>query len=190
MPNTRKKYHGTKYHGTKYHGTKYHGTKHKMQTQRKSRASGATAEQIKQNRRRNKMIRNIRMGRIYRGGGGGNFVSQFIGKPWTPPDSLGGSNYFALSPKGVGTGVVPKFDDGQPLGSARYPTQLGPQLAKLGQAGGSRKRSRKNVRGGGFVGDFYDNAKYSLGKLTSRMEGINPPPNPNPYVQPISKNMV
>ena len=178
MPNTRKKYHGTKYHGTKY----------KTQKQKKSRASGATAEQIKQNRRRNKMIRNIRMGKIYRGVGGGNFVSQFIGKPWTP-DSLG-SNYFALSPKGVGTGVVPKFDDGQPLGSARYPTQLGPQLAKLGQAGGSRKKSRKNVRGGGFVGDFYDNAKYSLGKLTSRMEGINPPPNPNPYVQPISKNMV
>ena len=163
----------------------------KRKTQRKSRASGATMEQIKHNRRRNKMIRNIRMGKIYRGGGqtgGRNFVSQFIGKPWTP-DSLG--NYFALSPKGVGTGVVPTFDDKQPLGSARYPTQLGPQLAKLGQSGGSRKRSRKNVRGGGgFVGDFYDNAKYSLGKLTSRMEGINPPPNPNPYVQPISKNMV
>ena len=169
---------------------KNYSKKRKTQTQRKSRASGATMEQIKQNRRRNKMIRNIRMGRIYRGSGqtgGGNFVSQFIGKPWTP-DSLG--NYFALSPKGVGTGVVPKFDDGRPLGSARYPTQLGPQLAKLGQAGGSRKRSRKNVRGGGFVGDFYDNAKYSLYKLTSRMEGINPPPNPNPYVQPISKNMV
>ena len=169
---------------------KNYSKKRKTQTQRKSRASGATMEQIKQNRRRNKMIRNIRMGRIYRGSGqtgGGNFVSQFIGKPWTP-DSLG--NYFALSPKGVGTGVVPKFDDGRPLGSARYPTQLGPQLSKLGQAGGSRKRSRKDVRGGGFVGDFYDNAKYSLGKLTSRMEGINPPPNPNPYVQPISKNMV
>jgi len=170
---------------------KNYSKKRKTQTQRKSRASGATMEQIKQNRRRNKMIRNIRMGRIYRGSGqtgGGNFVSQFIGKPWTS-DSLG--NYFALSPKGVGTGVVPKFDDGQPLGSARYPTQLGPQLAKqLGQAGGSRKRSRKNVRGGGVVGDFYDNAKYSLSKLTSRMEGINPPPNPNPYVQPISKNMV
>jgi hypothetical protein len=172
---------------------KYYSKKRKTQTQRKSRASGATMEQIKQNRRRNKMIRNIRMGKIYRGSGqtgGGKFVSQFIGKPWTP-DSLG-SNYFALSPKGVGTGVVPTFDDKQPLGSARYPTQLGPQLAKLGQAGGggSKKRSMKNVRGGGFVGDFYDNAKYSLGKLTSRMEGINPPPNPNPYVQPISKNMV
>ena len=169
---------------------KNYSKKRKTQTQRKSRASGATMEQIKQNRRRNKMIRNIRMGKIYRGSGqtgGGNFVSQFIGKPWTS-DSLG--NYFALSPKGVGTGVVPKFDDGQPLGSARYPTQLGPQLSKLGQAGGSRKRSRKDVRGGGFVNDFYDNAKYSLGKLTSRMEGINPPPNPNPYVQPISKNMV
>ena len=170
---------------------KYHGKKRKTQTQRKSRASGATMEQIKQNKRRNKMIRNIRMGKIYRGSGqtgGGNFVSQFIGKPWTP-DSLG-SNYFTLSPKGVGTGVVPKFDGGQPLGSARYPTQLGPQLSKLGQAGGSRKRSRKDVRGGGFVGDFYDNAKYSWNHLNTKLAGENPPPNPNPYVQPISKNMV
>ena len=171
---------------------KYYSKNRKTQTQRKSRVSRITMEQMKQNRRRNKMIRNMRMGKIYRGGGGGNFVSQFIGKPWTP-DILD-SNYFALSPKGVGTGVVPKFDDGQPLGSARYPTQLGAQLAKLGQsggqAGGSRKRSRKNVRGGGFVGSFYDNAKYSLDELISKIEGRNPPPNPNPYVQPISKNMV
>lgn len=103
---------------------KYHGKKYK--TQRKSRATGATGatmEQIKQNRRRNKMVRNIRMGRVRQSGGGS------IGR-----------NYFALSPKGVGTGLVPKFDDGRPLGNARYPTQLGPQLAKLGQAGGRRSR--------------------------------------------------
>ena len=171
MPNTRKK---------------YHGKKHK--TQRKSRARGATMEQVKQNRMRNKMVRNIRMGRVRQGGGqmigGGGFVSQFIGKPWTP-DSLG-SNYFALSPKGVGTGVVPRFDDGRPLGSARYPTQLGPQLAKLGQAGGSSsgsiRRSRKNVRGGGIIDDI----SYSLNNLNAKMDGATRPPNPNPYVQPIS----
>ena len=126
---------------------KYHGKKHK--THRKSRGGvrGATMEQIKQNRMRNKMVRNIRMGRVRQGGGGGGFISQFIGKPWST-DSLG-SNYFALSPKGVGTGHVPKFDDGRPLGSARFPTQLGPQLPKLGQLGGSR--SRKNIRGGGLL---------------------------------------
>ena len=144
MSNTRKKYHGRK-----------------NKTHKKSKVTKATIEQIKQNRRRNKMIRNIRMGRIHRGGygystvsqtggggggsGGGStsgFVSQFIGKPWTS-DSLG-SNYFSLSPKGVGTGVVPTFDDGQPVTSARYPTQLGPQVAKLGQTGGgSRKKSKK-----------------------------------------------
>ena len=192
MPHTRKKHHGKKY-----------------KTQRKSRIKTATIEQIKQNRMRNKMIRNIRMGRIHRGGGGvgystvsqtgggggggsNGFISQFIGKPWTT-DSIG-RNYFALSPKGVGTGVVPKFDDGQPLGNARYPTQLGPQVAKLGQLGGSTiKRSRKNVRGGGVIsdlGNLVDNAKYSLNNLNAKLAGETSPPNPNPYIQPISKNML
>lgn len=198
MPNTRKKYHNKKY-----------------KTQRKSRARTtaragsmvATIEQIKQNRMRNKMIRNIRMGRIHRGGygypsisqsggggGGGSsgFISQFIGKPWTP-DSLG-SNYFALSPKGVGTGLVPKFNDGQPLGNARYPTQLGPQLPKgqVGGSGRSRKRSRE-VRGGGIIsdlGNMVDNVKYSWNSLNSKIAGENPPPNPNPYNQPISKSIL
>ena len=173
---------------------KYHGKKHKTQKKSKSKtgsrgARGATMEQIKQNRMRNKMVRNIRMGRVRQGGGGqmvggGGFVSQFIGKPWTP-DSLG-SNYFALSPKGVGTGNVPRFDDGRSLGNARYPTQLGPQLAKLGQAGGSSsdsiRRSRKNVRGGGIIDDI----TYSLNNLNAKMDGATRPPNPNPYVQPIS----
>lgn len=170
---------------------KHNGKKHK--TQRKSRVKTASIEQIKQNRKRNKMIRNIRMGRIYRGRtqtGGGGFVSQFIGKPWTP-DSLG-SNYFSLSPKGVGTGVVPKFDDGQPLGNARYPTQLGPQVAKGGQQAGG-KRSRKSVKGGGIIsdlGNMMDNVTYSWNNLNSKLAGENSPPNPNPYNQPISKNMI
>lgn len=166
MPNTRKK---------------YHDKKHK--TQRKTRATAAraaTMEQMKQNRRRNKMVRNIRMGRVRQSGGGGwGFISQFIGKPWTP-DSIG-RNYFALSPKGVGTGVVPKFDDGRPLGNARYPTQLGPQLAKLGQAGG--RISRKNIRGGGVL----DGATYLVNNLNAKLGGTSPPTNPDPHVQPISK---
>lgn len=164
MPNTRKK---------------YHDKKHK--TQRKSRATAATAtmEQIKQNRKRNKMVRNIRMGRVRQSGGGGGFISQFIGKPWTP-DSIG-RNYFALSPKGVGTGLVPKFDDGRSLGNARYPTQLGPQLAKLGQAGG--RRSRKNIKGGGVL----DGATYLVNNLNAKLQGLPLPANPYPHVQPISK---
>lgn len=161
---------------------KYHGKKHKTQ---KSRGMGATMEQIKQNRIRNKMIRNIRMGRIRQGGGdqmnGGGFISQFIGKPWTP-DSIG-RNFFALSPKGVGTGVVPKFDDGRPLGSARYPTQLGPQLAKLGQAGG-RRRSRKNIRGGGIL----DGATYLVNNFNAKLEGTSRPPNPDPRVQFLKRS--
>ena len=177
MPNTRKKRHNKKY-----------------KTQRKQRArSGSmaeTIEQIKKNRVRNKMIRNIRMGRIHRGGGGG-FVSQFIGKPWTP-DSLG-SNYFALSPKGVGTGVVPTFDDGRPLGNARYPTQLGPQLAKGGGKSRKNRKHSRGVRGGGIVsdlGNMVDNVKYSWNNLNSKLAGENPPPNPNPYNQPISKSIL
>ena len=168
MPNTRKK---------------YHGKKHK--TQRKSRTTGATMEQIKQNRRRNKMVRNIRMGRVRQSGGGfmsmSQSMSQFIGKPWTT-DSIG-RNYFALSPKGVGTGLVPKFDDGRPLGNARYPTQLGPQLAKLGQAGG-RRRSMKNIRGGGVL----DGATYLVNNLNAKLDGTSRPTNPDPQFQPISKS--
>jgi hypothetical protein len=165
MPNTRRK--------------KYHGRNHK--TQRKARATAATMEQIKQNRMRNKMVRNIRMGRVHQGGQmtGGGFISQFIGKPWTP-DSLG-SNYFALSPKGVGTGVVPRFDDGRPLYNARFATQLGAQVPKLGQAGG--RRSRKNIRGGGF----FDDIRHSFDNFNAKLDGTPRPINPNPYVQPISK---
>lgn len=165
MPNTRKKYHDKK-----------HKTQRKSRT---TRTTGATMEQIKQNRRRNKMVRNIRMGRVRQSGGG--FMSQFIGKPWTP-DSIG-RNYFALSPKGVGTGLVPKFDDGRPLGNARYPTQLGPQLAKLGQAGGGR-RSMKNIKGGGVL----DGVTYLVNNLNAKLDGTSRPTNPDPHVQPISKS--
>ena len=177
-PNTRKKYHGKK-----------------NKTQRKSRAReargarGATMEQVKQNRMRNKMVRNIRMGRVHQGGGGGScgggsgqmtgggeFFSQFIGKPWTP-DSLRG-NFFSLSPKGVGTGHVPKFDDGRPLYNARFATQLGPQVPKLGQVGGSK--SRKNIRGGGVL----DGVTYLVNNFNAKLDGMPRPPNPDPHVQP------
>jgi hypothetical protein len=162
---------------------KYHGKTNK--TQRKSRAKarvrGASMEQVRQNRMRNKMIRNIRMGRIHQGGGdsgSGGFFSQFIGKPWSAePGNTG--KYFALSPKGVGTGIVPKFDDGRPLGSARFPTQLGPQLPKLGQLGG-RRRSRKNIKGGGIL----DGATYLVNKFNATLGGTSRPPNPSPFVQP------
>ena len=168
MPNTRKK---------------YHGKKHK--TQRKSRARGATMEQVKQNRMRNKMVRNIRMGRVHQGGGGGGgsgqmtgggFFSQFIGKPWST-DSIG-RNYFALSPKGVGTGVVPTLNDGRPLYNARFATQLGPQVPKLGQVGGSK--SRKNIRGGGVL----DGVTYLVNNFNAKLDGMPRPPNPDPHVQP------
>jgi hypothetical protein len=167
----------------------------KKRTTRKKSRSAKMMEQVKQNRRRNRMIRNIRMGRIYGGQicGGGNVQTggKSFFSPWTP-DSLSG-NFFSLSPKGVGTGLVPKFDDGQPLYSARFPTQLGPQVPKLGQVGGggggggrSRKKLRKNIKGGGFL----DDVTYSFGKLNSRMAGTIPPADPKPYNQPISSRMI
>ena len=128
------------------------------------------------------------MGRVHQGGGGsggqmagGGFISQFIGKPWTP-DSLRG-NFFSLSPKGVGTGHVPTFDDGRPLYSARFPTQLGPQVPKLGQAGGSYRRSRKNIRGGGVL----DGATYLVNNFNAKLAGTTRPLNPDPHVQPFLK---
>ena len=163
---------------------KYHGKKHK--TQRKSRVRGATMEQIKKNRMRNKMIRNIRMGRIRQSGGsqmvgGRGFISQFIGKPWST-DSIG-RNYFDLSPKGVGTGVVPRFDDGRPLYNARFATQLGAPVPKLGQAGGSNKRSKKNIKGGGIIDDI----TYSFNNLNAKLAGTPRPFDPDPHSQPFLK---
>jgi hypothetical protein len=159
---------------------KYHSKKNKTQRKSRARARGASMEQVRQNRMRNKMIRNIRMGRVRQGGGGsGGFLSQLIGKPWSAePGNTG--KYFALSPKGVGTGIVPKFDDGRPLGSARFPTQLGPQLPKLGQLGGSSTRRKKNIKGGGIL----DGATYLVDKFNATLDGTSRPPNPSPFVQP------
>jgi len=188
----------TKTNNTNNTRKRHHGRKRK--TQKKS-TSVTTMEQVKQNRMRNKMIRNVRMGRVHRVGGaqtGGRLfgsISQFLGKPWSSePGNTG--KYFALSPKGVGTGIVPKFDDGQPLGNARFPTQLGPQLAKLGQVGGggSRKQSKGiKVKGGGIVSDFNnmaDGVKYSWNSFNARLAGNNRPTDPAPFNQPISRNII
>jgi hypothetical protein len=137
-------------------------------------------------KKRNSIIRNIRMGHStlnrLRGGGsyirkdgykcqragslpepapppvqeGGGYISQLVGYPWTVSNNPNTGNYFAPSPLGVGTGNVPKFEDGQPLNNgARWPTQLGPQLAKLGEMkGGANPRPPpiqpfNDMKGGG-----------------------------------------
>lgn len=131
----------------------------------------------------------------YRNGGGlpngqSGGASPFVGAPWNPSGNANTGNYFAPSPNGVGTGLVPKMDDGQPLppGNARFPTQLGPQLMRGGNKA-YRSRSKKH-RGGGIVSDFNSlvaNASYKLGSFNSKLDGVNPPPNPNPYDQPIQR---
>jgi len=198
MANTKKKYN--------------RNNKTKKRLQKNSNANVRNSKMIelfKMNRKRNKMIRNIRMGRstFNRIGGGGqtggsNFISQFIGKPWNAFSEK--SNYFAQSPNGVGTGVVPINLDGQPLGSARFPTQHGPQLAKLGHIRGggggvsqkiNRRRTyfnKRNKIGGGLIGDLNNvvsNVSYKMGEFYSKLDGQNPPPNPNPYDQPIQQKI-
>ena len=167
--------------------------------------SAKMTEIFNRNKKRNRMIRNIRMGRstfnrMY-GGGQDAFIrvpqvqaggsSPFVGAPWSPSGNPNTGNFFAPSPNGVGgTGVVvPKLDDGQPLppGNARFPTQLGPQMRGGNKA--YKSRSRKH-RGGGIVSDFNSlvaNVGYKFNAFNSELDGVNPPPNPNPYDQPIQR---
>ena len=159
--------------------------------------SAKMTEIFNRNKKRNRMIRNIRMGRstfsrVYGGAvepveqSGG--ASPFVGQPWSPSGNANTGNYFAPSPNGVGTGLVPILDNGQPPppGTARFPTQLGPQLMK----GGAYKSRSKKHRGGGILSDFNSlvaNAGYKMGSFSSNLDGLNPPPNPNPYDQPIQR---
>lgn len=203
---------------------KYKKSKSKSAKKRTLRARGRTNKNYQKlyadNRKRNNIIRNIRMGqstfnRLGGGGGGGGascesyvrkdgysqsggggYISQFIGNPWTVSNNPNTGNYFAPSRLGVGTGNVPKFDDGQPLNNgARWPTQLGNQLPKLGEikggsAGGGKKR---RLRGGGIFNDvkgLYNSIVSSATNFGSTLEGVKlaPSSNPNPWDQPIAKN--
>jgi hypothetical protein len=207
MANTRKKYNKkTKKRGNTARNCNCGSNQGNMNNG--NNRSAKMTEIFNRNKKRNRMIRNIRMGRstfsrIYGGqtteGGSsrqhkryiqGGGASQFIGSPWSPSGNANTGNYFAPSPNGVGTGLVPKFDGGQPLppGNARFPTQLGPQLMKGGAYRG-RSRSKKH-RGGGIVSDFNSlvaNASYKMGSFNSNLDGLKPPPNPNPYDQPIQR---
>ena len=178
-------------------------------------ASKRQAELYTKNKKRNNIIRNIRMGRSTfnrLGGGVGNYMrrdgftqqggsSPFVGSPWTVSNNPNTGNYFAPSPLGVeGGGLLPKFEDGQPLsrGGERWPTQLGPQLAKLGEMKGGG-RSRRNGRrtktshGGGVFDDakgIYDNIVSSATNFNLRLQGNIPRPSSNPWDQPIGRSNI
>jgi hypothetical protein len=202
--------------------------KNNRNSNNRNNRSAKMTEIFNRNKKRNRMIRNIRMGRstfnrmyggqteerpfnrMYGGqteerpgrpgqlGGHRQAVypqlggsSQFVGPPWSPFGNPNTGNFFAPSPNGVGgTGVVvPKLDDGQPLPpvNARFPTQLGPQMRGGNEA--YKSRSRKH-RGGGIISDFNSlvaNVGYKFNDFNSELDGVNPPPNPNPYDQPIQK---
>ena len=198
---------------------KSRNTKKRTHNNRMS-ASKKQAELYTKNKKRNNIIRSIRMGRstFNRLGGGGvgggvgsymrrdGFTQQggsspFVGSPWTVSNNPNTGNYFAPSPLGVeGGGLLPKFDDGQPLsrGGERWPTQLGPQLAKLGETKGGGRRRRnarrtKTSRGGGVFDDIkgiYNNAVSSATEFSSRLQGKIPPPSSNPWDQPIGRSNV
>ena len=163
------------------------------------------------NKKRTSIIRNIRMGRstfnrLGGGGGGGGYIrkdgykyqeggaSQFIGSPWTVSNNPNTGNYFAPSPLGVGTGNVSRFEDGQSINhGARWPTQNGPQLAKLGEMKGGRRNKKQTIRhlinGGGVIDDIrgvYSNIVSSATDFNSRLDGFKPPLSSSPWDQPIS----
>ncbi len=161
------------------------------------------------NKKRNNIIRNIRMGRsTFNRLGGGGYIrkdgyksqegggSPFIGSPWTVSNNPNTGNYFAPSPLGVGTGNVPKFEDGQPINhGARWPTQNGPQLAKLGEMKGGRRNKKKTIKqlihGGGIFDDIrgvYTNIVSSATDFNSKLNGVKPPLSSSPWDQPISSS--
>ena len=161
------------------------------------------------NKKRNSIIRNIRMGRsTFNRLGGGSYIrkdgyksqeggaSQFIGSPWTVSNNPNTGNYFAPSPLGVGTGNVPGFEDGHSINNgARWPTQNGPQLAKLGEMKGGRRNKKKTIRqlihGGGIFDDIrgaYNNIVSSATDFNSRLNGVKPPLSSSPWDQPISSS--
>ena len=147
------------------HTKRYKKSKSARKRTLRTNASSASSSKKHQdlyarNKKRNSIIRNIKMGRSTfnrLGGGGGGYIrkdgykyqeggaSPFIGSPWTVSNNPNTGNYFAPSPLGVGTGNVPRFEDGQSINhGARWPTQLGPQLAKLGEMKGGRRNKKKN----------------------------------------------
>jgi len=192
----------------------------KRRTHSRMSSSKKHQELYAKNKKRNSIIRNIRMGRatFSRLGGGGGYMrkdggytsqqggsSQFVGSPWTVSNNPNTGNYFAPSPLGVGTGVVPKFDNGLPIYQTKFPTQLGPQVAKLGEIKGGggggggygygKKRNQKTIRslirGGGVFDDImgvYNNAVSSATDFSSKLQGVNPPPSSYPWDQPIAHN--
>ena len=146
----------------------------KRRTYSRMSSSKKHQELYAKNKKRNSIIRNIRMGRatFNRIGGagymrkdGGGYTcqqggsSQFVGAPWTVSNNPNPGNYFAQSPLGVGTELVPKFDNGLPLYPAKFPTQLGPQVAKLGEmkGGGYGYGFNKHFRSGvvGLIKHFF-----------------------------------
>jgi len=188
--------------------TKRH-KKSKSARKRTMRTNKKHQELYSKNKKRNSIIRNIRMGRstFNRLGGGGYIrkdgyksqeggASTFIGSPWTVSNNPNTGNYFAPSPLGVGTGNVPKFEDGQPINhGARWPTQNGPQLAKLGEMKGGRRNKKKTIKqlihGGGIFDDItgaYNNIVSSATDFNLRLDGVKPPLSSSPWDQPISSS--
>ena len=195
---------------------KYTNRNAKRRTNSRMSSNKKYQELYSKNKKRHSIIRNIRMGRAtFNRLGGGSYVrkdggyscqqggsSQFVGSPWSVSNNPNTGNYFALSPLGVGTGVVPKFDNGLPLYPAKFPTQLGPQVAKLGEIKGgggyghskkikNQKTIRSLIRGGGIFDDVmgvYNNAVSSATNFSSKLQGVNPPPSSYPWDQPIARN--
>ena len=195
---------------------KYTNRNAKRRTNSRMSSNKKHQELYAKNKKRNSIINSIRMGRatFTRMGGAGYMhkdggytcqhggSSQFVGAPWTVSNS---GNYFAKSPLGVGTELMPKFDNGLPLYPAKFPTLLGHQVAELGEikGGGYGKgdgKKRKNqktirslIRGGGVFDDVmgvYNNAVSSATDFSSKLQGVKPPPSSHMWDQPIAQKNI
>ena len=195
---------------------KYTNRNAKRRTNSRMSSNKKHQELYAKNKKRNSIINSIRMGRatFTRMGGAGYMhkdggytcqqggSSQFVGAPWTVSNS---GNYFAQSPLGVGTELMPKFDNGLPLYPAKFPTLLGHQVAELGEikGGGYGKgdgKKRKNqktirslIRGGGVFDDVmgvYNNAVSSATDFSSKLQGVKPPPSYHMWDQPIAQKNI
>jgi hypothetical protein len=177
---------------------KYTNRNAKRRTNSRMSSNKKHQELYAKNKKRNSIINSIRMGRatFTRMGGAGYMhkdggytcqqggSSQFVGAPWTVSNS---GNYFAQSPLGVGTELMPKFDNGLPLYPAKFPTQLGGKKRK------NQKTIRSLIRGGGFFDDVkgvYNNAVSSATDFNSKLQGVNPPPSSYPWDQPITQKNI
>lgn len=119
------------------------------------------------------------------GGGGGNYPNGLIGNDWNPnyqyPNVLGttNNNHYKLNtyaPNDISRNTI--------LSGSSKPFSVGGKHRKSKTRKPPRRNSQKRKIGGGYFEDpsgILNNVSYNLAKYTSNLQGINEPPNPQPF---------